>query len=295
MDGTMNRKATVVALALAAVMIFPAAGLAQKKEIVQLQTQMQMLTDQMQNLQRSNDERMGVMKNLIEQSSDTVNKLASTLDILQKNIQTQQQQTQAKVDDVAGQIQSLHDAVDELKVRMNNLSKQLGDIQSAQQNLNAAPPAGGAPGGMAQQQQQAPPADVLYNNALSDYNAGRYDLASQQFVDYIKYYPNTDLAGNAQYYIADVEYREGNFQQAVKDYDKVLEQYPGGNKAAAAQLKKGYALIELGQQNAGVQELNSLIQRYPRSVEATQAKERLRKLGVAPGTKPSAARRKSGD
>ncbi len=286
----MTRKTTVLALALAAVALFPMAGMAQKKEIVQLQTQMQMLSDQVQNLQRSNDERLGVMNRLVEQSADSVNKLASTLDALQKNIQAQQQQTQGKVDDVAGQIQSLHDAVDELKARLNNVQKQLSDMQAAQQNLNANQPAGGPPGGQAQN--QAPPADVLYNNALGDYNSGRYDLAQQQFADYIKYYPNTELAGNAQYYVADVEYRQGNFQQAVKDYDKVLEQYPGGNKAAAAQLKKGYALIELGQQNAGVQELNALIQRYPRSVEATQARERLRKLGVAPGAKPSAARKK---
>ena len=288
----MTGKKTVLALALAATTLFPAAAMAQKKEIVQLQTQMQMLSDQMQNLQRSNDERMGVMKNLVEQSTDSVNKLANTLDGLQKSLQTQQQQTQAKVDDVSGQIQSLHDSVDELKARLNNMQKQLTDMQGAQQNLNAQP-AGGPPGGQAAAQPQAPAPDVLYNNALGDYNSGRYDLASQQFADYLKYYSNTDLAGNAQYYIADVEYRQGNFQQAVKDYDKVIEQYPGGNKAAAAQLKKGYALIELGQQNAGVQELNSLIQRYPRSVEATQAKERLRKLGVAPGTgKPSAARKR---
>lgn len=285
----MTLKSTALTLALAAVTMFPAAGMAQKKEIVQLQTQMQMLSDQVQNLQRSNDERMGVMKNLIEQSTDTVNKLASTLDNLQKSLATQQQQTQAKVDDVSGQIQSLHDSVDELKARLNNVQKQLTDMQNSQQNLVSTPA-----GGMAQgaPQQQAPPPDVLYNNALSDYNSGRYDLAQQQFADYLKYYSNTDLAGNAQYYIADVEYRQGNFQQAVKDYDKVLEQYPGGNKAAAAQLKKGYALIELGQQNAGVQELNALIQRYPKSVEATQARERLRKLGVAPKAKPSAARRK---
>lgn len=285
----MTLKSTALTLALAAVTMFPAAGMAQKKEIVQLQTQMQMLSDQMQNLQRSNDERMGVMKNLIEQSTDTVNKLASTLDNLQKSLATQQQQTQAKVDDVSGQIQSLHDSVDELKARLNNVQKQLTDMQNSQQNLVSTPA-----GGMAQgaPPQQAPPPDVLYNNALSDYNSGRYDLAQQQFADYLKYYSNTDLAGNAQYYIADVEYRQGNFQQAVKDYDKVLEQYPGGNKAAAAQLKKGYALIELGQQNAGVQELNALIQRYPKSVEATQARERLRKLGVAPKAKPSAARRK---
>ena len=137
---------------------------------------------------------------------------------------------------------------------------------------------------------QAPPPDVLYNNALRDYNAGRYDLASQQFGDYMKFYSNTDLAGNAQFYLAEIEYREGNFEASVRDYDKVLEQFPGGNKAAASQLKKGYALLELGQKDAGVRELNSLIQRYPHSMEATQARERLHKLGAASG-KPSAARR----
>ena len=89
------------------------------------------------------------------------------------------------------------------------------------------------------------------------------------------------LAGNAQFYLADIEYRQGNFDAAVKDYDKVLEQYPSGQKAAAAQLKKGYALLELGQKDAGVRELNSLIQRYPRSIEASQARDRLRRLGVS--------------
>ncbi len=263
----MKRISTVLVLALGAVLLFPATGLAQKKEILQLQTQMQMLTDQMQNLQRSNDERMGVIKNLVEQNTDTVNRLAVSLENLEKAISSQQQQTQSKVDDISGQIQSLHDSVDELKVRLGNVTKQLNDMQAASTNLNAQ--GAGQPGQPGQPPQQAPPPDMLYNNALSDYNAGRYDLAASQFNDYMKYYSNTDLAGNAQYYIADIEYRQGNFQQAIKDYDKVLEQFPGGNKAAAAQLKKGYALIELGQQDAGVRELNSLIQRYPRSVEAT--------------------------
>ena len=126
----------------------------------------------------------------------------------------------------------------------------------------------------------------LYNNALRDYNAARYDLALSQFQDYLKYYPTTDLAGNAQFYIADMEYRSGNFEAAVADYDKVIEQFPGGNKAAAAQLKKGYSLLELGRKDAGVRELNALIQRYPRTIEATQARERLKKLGASERARP---------
>ena len=138
-------------------------------------------------------------------------------------------------------------------------------------------------------QAAAPPPDVLYNNALRDYNAGKNDLAAQEFGDYVKYYPTTDLAGNSYYYLADMEYRQGNYQQAAKDYDQVLQNFPTGNKAAAAQLKKGFSLIELGQKNEGVSELRRVIQRYPRSSEALQARERLRKLGVSAGrTAPSA-------
>jgi tol-pal system protein YbgF len=133
----------------------------------------------------------------------------------------------------------------------------------------------------AQAQASAPPPDVLYNNALRDYNAGKSDLATQEFNDYIKFYPNTDLAGNAFFYLAEVAYRQGNFQEAAKNYDQVLQNFPSGSKAAAAELKKGLSMIQLGQQDDGVKALRHVIQRYPRSNEATQAREQLRKLGVS--------------
>jgi tol-pal system protein YbgF len=252
------------------------------KEIIQLQTQVQALTDQMARMQQSFDERMGVMRNLIEQNTDSMNKLASSLDTVQKSVQQQSGDTQGRVEQLSGQVQAVHDSLDELKTRLTRVSQQLDAMTNGGQNLTSQST-------VQQPASQAPPPDVLYNNALRDYNAGRYDLASQQFGDYLKFYANTELAGNAQFYLAEIEYRQGNFEQAARDYDKVLEQFPGGNKAPASQLKKGYALLELGKRDAGERELNSLIQRYPRSIEATQARERLRKLG-APG-KPSAAKR----
>jgi TolA-binding protein len=56
-------------------------------------------------------------------------------------------------------------------------------------------------------------------------------------------------------------------------------------------LKKGLALLQLGQKDAGVRELNSLIQRYPRTIEATTAREQLRKIGVAPGSRAARSRK----
>lgn len=278
---------------LFAVVLLAAPAFPVSKEIIQLQTQVQALQDQMTQMRQSFDERMGVMRNLIEQSTDNVNKVVSAVNDLNQQVQKTHQDSGGRADQLSGQIQALNDSVDELKARMNKIAQQLDAIQSAQQNINQ-PPANqqppGQPGQPAAQgpngnppgsANQAPPADVLYNNALRDYNSGNYDLASQEFSDYLKYYQNTDLAGNAQFYLGDISYRQGNYEAAVKAYDTVIEQYPEGNKAAAAQLKKGYALLELGQRQAGVRELNALITRYPKSIEAQQARERLKKLGAA--------------
>ncbi|HUI84291.1 MAG TPA: tetratricopeptide repeat protein [Candidatus Binatia bacterium] len=287
----MRIRNNVLWLAMAAMAVTAGVpAFAANKEMIQLQTQVQALQDQVARMQQSIDMNMGVMKNLVEQSSDSVNRMNGAVTDLQNKMQGLTAESGGKIDQLSAQIQSLHDSVDELKSRLAKVSKQLDDMQQGGQNLAAGQPGmTPAPGGAgtatgAEGNPSAPPADVLYNNALRDYNSGKYDLSSQEFGDYLKYYSNTELAGNAQYYLADIEYRQGNFAAAAKDYDKVLEQYPGGSKAAAAQLKKGYALLELGQRDAGIRELNSLISRYPRSIEASQARDRLRRLGVTTGS-----------
>jgi tol-pal system protein YbgF len=278
-----TQRASLILALLAALIVGTTPAWGASKEIIQLQTQVQALQDQMSRMQQAFDERMGVMKNLVEQDTDTVNKVATAVANLQASLEKQQADSGGRVEQVSGQIQALNDTMDELKVRLGKLSKQLEDMQAAQQNLSAqqaqAPPA------------QAPPPDVLYNNALRDYNGGKNDIASQEFGDFIKFYPNTDLAGNSYFYLAEIQFKQGNYQQAVQNYDQVLQNFPSGNKAAAAQLKKGMALVQLGQKDEGIRELRHVVQRYPRTNEALQAKEALRKLGVAStASKPSAGR-----
>jgi tol-pal system protein YbgF len=251
------------------------------KDIVQLQTQVQQLQDQMTQMKQGFDERMGVMKNLVEQNTDAANKTTAAITSLQTMLTKQQTDDAGKVDQLSGQIQALNDTMDELKVRLAKVSKQLEDMQSAQQSIAANQQAAQA---QAQAQAQAPPPDVLYANALRDYNGGKNDLAIQEFGDYIKFYPNTDLAGNSYFYLAEIQFRAGNYPQAVQNYDQVLQNFPSGTKAASAQLKKGYALIEMGKKDDGVQELRHLIQRYPKTNEAAQARDRLKKLGVSTAT-----------
>jgi tol-pal system protein YbgF len=275
------RFAVFALLSMTCLVAAPAWGV--NKETIQLQTQVQQLQEQMTAMQRSFDERMGVMNNLVERDTDAVNKVAAAVSALQSTLQKQQGDSSTHVDQLSGQLQSLNDTLDELKARLAKVSKQLEDMQSSQQSALAT---------NAQQQAQqkdmaqAPPPDVLYNNALRDYNGAKNDLAIQEFSDYVKYYPNTDLAGNCYFYLGEIQFRQGNYQQAAQSYDQVLQNFPTGSKVASAQLKKGFSLIELGKQEDGVVELRRVIQRYPRSPEALQARERLRKLGVASNARP---------
>src|SRR5689334_24755734 len=150
MESFMKTLRFAVSLVMLALLLGSTPAWSVSKEIVQLQTQVQALQDQMAQMKQSFDERMGVMKNLVEQNTDAVNKVSTAINSLQGTLQQQQNEGASHVDQLSGQIQALNDTLDELKARLAKVSKQLEDMQSAQQNL-AAQQAQQA------QQQQAPP------------------------------------------------------------------------------------------------------------------------------------------
>ena len=130
--------AAIVAMFFATV---PVPAHATSKEIIELQTQVQQLLDDMQRLQSTIDSRFGVLQHLVEQSSDNVNQMTVTVNALQKKIDAQNEAGNGKLDTVSGQVQSLNDSVDELKSRIAKLDKSLQDLQTQLQNVQS-PPAG---------------------------------------------------------------------------------------------------------------------------------------------------------
>ena len=137
-----NPRLTVKPLRLASIGFLAAVfccspAYAVNKDMVQLQTQIQQLQDAVARLQQSNDERMGVMKDLIQQSADSINKMSVTMEALQKQMQSQQEAQSGKVDQLSGQIQSLNDSLDEVKARLGSLQKLVQDVQGQQQSMNA--------------------------------------------------------------------------------------------------------------------------------------------------------------
>lgn len=126
----------------------------------------------------------------------------------------------------------------------------------------------------------APSADTLYDNALRDVTTGKYDLAKQEFQDYLKYYPDTQLASNAQFYLGEIAFIQHKYDDSIAYYNKVIVNYPKSFKIASARYRKGRALIELGKKNEGIRELREVIRRYPGSEEERQARAKLKELGA---------------
>jgi tol-pal system protein YbgF len=288
--------------AVAGSLVGPRPALAVAREIIELQRDVTSILQGQKDMQTQMTQDHTVQKTLIEQSSDTVNKLNTTMSGLQKSVQDVQANSGTRLDTMSTQVQGLSDNLEEIKSRIGKLNQQLVDLQNSVQNIDArlaggtpvgapAPtgpgasaPNGGspsprsdaaAPGGA------SPSADTLYSNGLRDITSGKYDLARSEFADYLKYYGDTDLASNAQFYLGEIAYSQKQYEQAITEYDKVLSNYPKSFKLAPARLKKGMALIELGQKNPGVRELREVVKRYPGTEEERRARAKLKELGLA--------------
>ena len=272
-----------VAVALALLVPVPAA--AQKKEIIQLQADMDRLTQAQRDLQRTVDEKNAVLKNLVEQSLDAINKLNTSISVLQRSIQEVQATSGSRIDNMATQVQALADNLDEVKARLGKLNQQVSEAQSVLQSLDAKV-AGGtpAPGATTTPSTPPPSADTLYSNALRDFTGGNYDLARKQFQDYLKYFPDNDLASNSQFYLGEICFAQKQYKESLDEYDKVLDNYPKSFKLAAARLKKGLALLELGQKASALRELREVVRRHPATEEERRARAKLRELGASATT-----------
>jgi tol-pal system protein YbgF len=271
------------------------------REIIELQRDVTSILQGQKDLATQMTQDHTVMKTLVEQSGDNVGKLNATMSSLQKSVQDVQANSGARLDTMSTQVQGLSDNLEEIKSRMGKLNQQLVDLQNTVQSVDAkisggsptpvssspntgasaaptgggsAPPSSSAPSG------PAPSADTLYSNGLRDITSGKYDLARGEFQDYLKFYGDTDLASNAQFYLGEIAYSQRSYDQAVTEYERVLTNYPKSFKLAPARLKKGMALIELGQKNAGVRELREVVKRYPGTEEERRARAKLKELGA---------------
>jgi len=276
------------------------------KEMIELQQQVTQILQAQQDLRSAVDGNNAALRTLVQQSLDSVNRLDGEMGSLQKSVQEVQANTGARIDTMTQQTQGISDNMQDVQSRVAKLSQQLTDVQNLLQSIDAkvsggsttgAPAAMNAPGGNPDNSAPAPPsapvglapisADTLYQNGLRDLTGGKYDLARQEFSDYIKNFPSNDLASNATFYLGEIAYAQDDFKGAIASYDTVLANYPKSFKLPASLLKKAMAELELGMKASGIRDLRDVDRRFAGSDEARRAQAKLRELGAATTTRPS--------
>jgi tol-pal system protein YbgF len=277
-----------------------AATFGQRKEIVELQRDMAQLNDQVRTMQRTQDEKFGQILVLIQQAVDESRRANTSVAVLQNSL-TDRISEQAKsmvgpvtgvgtkVDQMSDEFRSVREAVADLSARMSRLDARLTDISTAVMTLRTPPAAPGpeTSSGVGAAPPSGVSAEQTYQNAYRDMQGGQLDLALQQFTDFLNYFPTTEYAPNAQFYVGDIYLRKGDTENAIKAFDAVLERYSENNKSADARYMKARALVQAKKPTAAAQEFRELVKRYPDSDVAAKARSQLKALGFnTPAAKP---------
>ncbi|MGB0132933.1 tol-pal system protein YbgF [Dokdonella sp.] len=117
-----------------------------------------------------------------------------------------------------------------------------------------------------------------YDEAFSALKDGRYAESARRFQSFIDQYPNTDLTGNAYYWLGESYYVTQNYQVALETFGILLARFPQNQKAPDALLKTGYCQYELKQWDAAEATLNKVLATYPDTTVSRLAQGRMRAL-----------------
>jgi len=222
---------------------------------------------------------------------------------------------------VGEDVRSLKDALADITARMERMDAKITDLKNQMQIIQSPPPAPSPGGGLgvtvppsgSASLTTVPPssltpqyptpaasgpvtgpkppagmsADRSFAEAMRDLQTGKSDLAYNEFQQYLTYFPSTEFAAKAQYYLGEIDYNRSNYPSAIHNFDLVLERYPENPKTADAHLMKAYALLKANERNRAVQEFRILVSNYPHTDDARKAIQQLRSLPGAPAGSPA--------
>jgi tol-pal system protein YbgF len=122
------------------------------------------------------------------------------------------------------------------------------------------------------------PESKLYSKAKDSFDNNDLETARIQFVNFLKKYPQSDDADNAQFWMGEIYFREKWYEKAILEYQKVIEEYPNGNKVPSALLKQGLSFLELSDKTNASLILKELTKKYPNAPESKLARKKLNEL-----------------
>ena len=291
---------------------FSGLSLAVNKDIVNLQRDLESKLDAMQQRINSKlDILTGTLQAIQSDSRHTADQVAT----LQENLSgalsrslTPVNNLNTRVDAMGDDTRALRETLADMTARLERMDAKMTDLKNQLQIMQNPPPAPGStpmgpvptgsnPGGAEPNSAGAgatpPPgmsAEATYTNARKDQQAGNVDLAAQEYQQYLQFFPNTELAANAQYYLGEISYNRSDYKAAVSAFDAVLERYPSNPKTPDARYMKGVALAKDGQRSRAIQELRALVHSNPTSEQGRKATQALRDPRLFPSNTSSARR-----
>ncbi|HEY7517500.1 MAG TPA: tetratricopeptide repeat protein [Methylomirabilota bacterium] len=216
----------------------------------------------------------------------------------------QLQATSQRLEGLIASLTSLQARVDELNARTEGLSRQLRGATAVPPPLPPTPtarptapaptppPAEAAPTPSSRPSTNALQPQDIYQAAYIDFSKGSYPLAVAGFREFLRRYPDHQLAGAAQYWIGEAHFSLARsftnagqtdkateaLEQAVQEFRKVQANYARSDKAATALYKEALALLDLKQPAVAQARLQYLVDNFPQAEEAPLARERLAAL-----------------
>ena len=285
---------TVLAIAtLAAGLTVPAA--AQNREHQQMAAELRMLQEQTQQLALT----LATLNQALAESMKAIAAVGGRID--ESNNVTRKMFADQKllIDNIAEGVRVIRERTDDSNVRIASLREELEalrtTVQALQQIALAPPPApvDGTPTDP-NAPAPAPPPPValpptaglsptrLYETARADYFAGQWNSATSGFEAFLRAFPRSEQADDAQLYIGETYYAQNQWPQAIMAYTQTIESYPGTNSVPIAYYKRGLAQQQLGQIDAARASWETAAKMFPDSDAGRLAKQSLDRLASQP-------------
>jgi len=185
-------------------------------------------------------------------------------------------------DEIQGRVETLeHDSAttaDRQRQLYADLDARIQDLESS---LSSRPAVGVMDGGTLSPGQLPLPGGSdrdNYQAAFELLKEERYEQAGMAFEQFLVAYPDSELADNAQYWLAESHYVTQKFDEALAAFEVVISQYPRSRKVPDALLKMGYCNYELKSWDAARASLARVQEKYPETTAARLAGQRLRRM-----------------
>ena len=193
---------------------------------------------------------------------------------------------QAEVRDLQGKVDDLQNSNRELRKQQHDLyadlDKRVGALEhgGAAGDGSAAGGAAGSAGGAADTGEQGVSSteQSIYGQAFDALKAGSYSTAISGFESFLKQYPSSPLAPNAEYWLGEAHYVNQDLAAAGVAFQTVLDKWPSSGKAPDAMLDLGNTQLAQGKTTKGRATLRQVVSQYAGTDAASRAQARLKQL-----------------